>query len=173
MIERVAYRARQFLRALTASLAEDDPQEVEGILTPPQWALFLRMSPADRRHALAVYRALVAQGPQPYDLLVAALLHDVGKAAVPLSLWVRVAVVLLERFVPRLLDRLSEGKPRGWRRPFAVYQNHAEVGAAWAAEAGCSPLTVDLIRRHHEPAERVVAENDCLLSKLREADGTW
>jgi hypothetical protein len=173
VIERVAYRARQFLRALTASLAEEDLEEVEGVLTPPQRALFLRMPPADRRHALAVYRALQARGPQPRDLLVAALLHDVGKAAAPLPLWVRVAVVLLERFAPRLLDRLSEGKPRGWRRPFAVYRRHAEIGAEWAARAGCSPLTVDLILRHQGPVGQAGEEENGLLALLQEVDGSW
>ncbi|HIE37855.1 MAG TPA: phosphohydrolase [Anaerolineae bacterium] len=173
MIERVAYRTRQFLRALTASLVEEDLEEVEGVLTPPQRALFLRMPLADRRHGLAVYRALQARGGRPRDLLVAALLHDVGKAAAPLPLWVRVAVVLLERFAPRLLERLGGGEARGWRRPFVVYRRHAEIGAEWAAQAGCSPLTVGLIRRHQEAMDWVEGEEDRLLALLQEVDGSW
>ncbi len=173
MIGQAVYRVRQFFRALTAPLAREDPTPAMQALTPAQRALFLRMSPADQRHGLAVYRTLVREGPQPRDLLVAALLHDVGKAAAPMPLWVRVAVVLLDRFMPRLLDRLSEGEAQGWRKPFVVYRHHAEIGARWAAEAECSPLTVALIRRHHEPVERLNGEADRLLQALQRADGSW
>lgn len=166
-----AYRVRQFFAALTAPLIREDVDVVAQVLTPAQQALFRRMSAPDRRHALRVYQMLTAQGPQPQDLLVAALLHDVGKAAGPPPLWVRVAVVLLERWAPHWLDRLGEGEPRGWRRPFVLYRQHAEIGAEWAARAGCSPLTVALIRCHHEPLGLLQDEEDHLLALLQEADG--
>jgi len=166
-----AYRVRQFFAALTAPLFRRDADALAQVLTPAQQALFCRMSAPDRRHALQVYQALQARGPQIPDLLVAALMHDVGKAAGPPPLWVRVAVVLLERWAPRWLDRLSAGDPRGWRRPFVLYRRHAEIGAEWAAQAGCSPLTVALIRRHHDPLGSPESEEDRLLALLQQADG--
>ena len=168
MIEQAIYRARQFFRALTASLAEEHLGEAKEALTRAQWTLFLRLPPSDRRHALAVYRALQEHGSEPGDLLVAALLHDVGKTAAPMPLWARVMVVLLERFAPRLLNRLSRGQAQGWRRPFVVYRRHAEVGADMAAQAGCSPLVVTLIRRHHEPPRCLRADEDRMLALLQE-----
>lgn len=167
------YRVRQFVRALTAPLAEETTPPELNILSAPQRALFERMHPADRRHALGLYRALVGAGERREDLLVAALLHDVGKAAGPAPLWVRVVVVLLERFTPGLLARLGTGEAEGWRRPFVTYRRHPEIGAEWAAAAGCSPTTVTLIRHHHDDsAEELDSETSDLLQILRQADGS-
>jgi hypothetical protein len=170
VIRRLAYRARQFFTALVAPLAVEDFQQAQRILTPAQWELFRRMSSSDRRHGLAVCRALQAQGPQPADLLVAALLHDVGKAAVSSAIWVRVATVLLERLAPRWLER---DPPPNWMRAVVNYRQHAERGAEWAARAGCSSITVDLIRRHEMPADAVDSELDPLLVRLQVADDSW
>jgi hypothetical protein len=75
---------------------------------------------------------------------------------------------------------LSQGKPPGaaegllerWRRPFLVHAWHPEVGARWAHQAGCSLLTIALIRRHHErlPDVTARAEEDVLLAALQAAD---
>lgn len=167
MIRRLAYRVRQFFTALTAPLAREDLRQAQRMLTPAQWRLFLRMSPSDRRHGLAVCQALQAEGSPPADLLVAALLHDVGKAVVPSAIWVRVTMVLLERFAPRWLEREP---PPGWMRAVAAYRQHAERGAECAARAGCSLTTVDLIRRHETPVD---PEADPLLARLQAADDSW
>jgi hypothetical protein len=169
----IARRARQFFLAVTAPLTADDWDEAQRILTPTQCVLFLQMPLPDRRHALTVLRTLEAQGEQQSDLLVAALLHDVGKAGASASLWMRVTVALLEWFAPTLLDRLSQEGGRGWRGYLAAYCQHAEVGARQAAQVGCSPLTVALIRRHHKPVGRLEGEQDRLLALLQEADGSF
>jgi len=165
VIARAAYRVRQFLRTVLAPLQRAELEGLEPLLPPEQWALFRRMPLADQRHGLAVYRALRARGVQQPDLLAAALLHDAGKGAVRLRLPLRVAAVLLKRTAPRLWERISSGPARGWRQPFVLYRCHAAIGAQWAAEAGCSALTVRLIGEHEEPPG-----NDVLLSLLRQAD---
>lgn len=179
---RILYRIRQFLHALTAPLAREDPEGVAEVLTLAQRALFDRMPAADRRHAWAVYRILKEQGIQSPDLLAAALLHDVGKAALAPPIWVRVVVVLLERFAPRLLERLPSARETGVNdRPFAwrprriveylaLYRDHAELGARWAEAMGCSERTVALIRRHHERPSSPESEEDRLLALLQAAD---
>lgn len=171
MTRRAAYRVRQFLHALLAPWATGDLQAAQGLLTATQRALFLRMPAPDRRHGLAVFQALRAQGVTCPDLLVAALLHDVGKTGAAPALWLRVLTVLLERFAPRLLERWGREEGRGWRRSLWLYRQHAVLGARQAAVVGCSPLTVALIRRHHEPPREMASEEDRLLALLQETDG--
>jgi hypothetical protein len=158
MIKAVHYRVGQFIQALTARVPEEEVTQVVRVLTPEAQALFRRQAIQDQHHALAVYHTLCRAGHTNPQLLAAALLHDVGKAAARLPAWQRAIIVLLERFAPRLLARLSREGPQkhgqdlpgGWRRSFVVHAQHPEIGARWAREAGCSPLTVALIRRHQE-----------------------
>ena len=113
------YRVSQFLAAVKACLpvwvrgARDSLTTEDGTLirssltTLPQQQLFARMSPNDRRHALAVVYTLRQAGHHNPALVQAALLHDVGKSAGQ-PLIHRVLIVLLEAFWPAALQRLSK-----------------------------------------------------------------
>ena len=168
------YRVKQFFQAVTARVTPEDLAVVDRHLPPAARALFRRQTRADRRHALAVYRLLRRAGHDDPHLLAAALLHDVGKSVARVPLVYRVAWVLLGRCCPRLLDSLSRGDhPPAWRRPFVAHARHPEIGAEQARQAGCSPLTVALIRRHHEPGvDTSPPETDeaRLLAALQAAD---
>jgi hypothetical protein len=172
MVKAVLYRAEQFLRALTAQRAISEPriEQAARILTPEARALFARQAPQDQRHALAVYETLCQGGHTGQDLLTAALLHDVGKAAAQLPAWQRGMLVLAERCIPGVLDRAIRDEAGSWWRSLADYTGHAEIGARWAEEAECSPLTVALIRRHEEQLETCHTEEDRLLVILQAAD---
>jgi hypothetical protein len=84
-----------------------------------------------------------------------------------------VFIVLIKALMPQLLERLAREEPRSWRYPFFVHQHHPELGAELAQAAGCSPTTVELIRRHQEPSASNLFRTyeDKLLSALQEADG--
>ena len=124
----------------------------------------------DQQHARNVCHTLERQGYAEPDLLVAALLHDAGKSTTPgdrVRLWHRVAVVLLRVFWPSLLGQLAKDKEETWRRPFYVQVHHAAIGAEAARQAGCSDLTVGLIRHHEDAPDRVLVP---LLAALQAAD---
>jgi putative nucleotidyltransferase with HDIG domain len=171
------YRVRQFARAASAWLRPDStgrerPGEpaLERYLPAAGLALFRAMPAYDRAHARAVFDSLRRAGHTDPDLLAAALLHDAGKTVHPrgrLSLWHRVAAVLVRAWRPALLARAGNEGAEGWRRPFFVQVHHAELGAELAREVGCSARTVALIRHHEDPP----GLNDPLLAALQAADG--
>jgi len=166
------YRVQQFARAAGAWVrpAQIDEVLISRYLSPAGIELFRAMSGYDRRHALAVFHTLRAEGQNEPDLLVAALLHDVGKTVHPTAgvrLWHRVASVLLRRLRPALLDQISQDRPGTWRQPFFVQQNHAAISAELAEQVGCSDRVVGLIQHHEDPPG---VEDDALLSALKAAD---
>ena len=148
MFERPVYRTRQLIGALNPSIGRSERSEAEQLLGPRLWALFESMSKRDQRHCLDVYRTLKEQAHTDPDLLIAALLHDSGKAAlagVKVKLWHRVAYVLLAAGAPWALRRLARG-----RSGLAALDQHAERGALVAEALGASRAVVELIHTHED-----------------------
>jgi hypothetical protein len=196
--EKARYRIAQFSNGWHASVTAQDLSLVEQVLSPvgPEAVELFRRMPVDAQaHSLRVIKALQADGPTPPDLAAAALLHDVGKAAADdagayLGLWLRGPIVLLEAWRPHLLVRLASSKPAAsLRYALFVHLTHPQIGAAWAEEAGSSPLTCWLIAHHqdtsaaadapggqaalapcgNEPFDLIAARNS--LARLQWADG--
>ncbi len=161
---RIIYRARQFWRTVFLKTDLLDLTEARERLSPSQWALFDQLQPAEKAHALRMLRALLEGGENQPDLLLAALLHDVGKLRYQLNPIERVMVVAAQAIIPRTAQHWGatpaagwEALP-GWRKAFVVSEHHAEWGAQLAHQAGVSPLAEALIRRHHNPAIDQVGE---------------
>ena len=140
------YRSRQFFRSVGASLSAEDRAEVAQRLNAEQQRLFYAMTARDQRHCLDVFYALQRDGHQDPDLLMAALLHDVGKG--PVRLWHRVAYVLIRALSPRLLRRLASESGSGWRRALASFSEHSRRGAALVEATGAPEAVVCLVRLH-------------------------
>lgn len=175
---RVTYRARQFFAAVAAHLSplrEDERAQAYAYLPGQARPLFDAMPRQDQRHSLKVAAMLRAAGHHDdLALLQAALLHDAAKAEGGLTLFHRVAVVLIKAFRPLWLEAWR-GRPAPLRGsmlyPFWAHVNHPERGAQLAAQAGCLPEAVDLIRFHQEqvaPEDRSAFA--CKLAALQAAD---
>jgi len=140
VLARAAYRGRQLWRSLRPRVEEEELAEARRLLGP-LFPLFMGMSARDRRHCLDVYRRLREWGVRDAHLLMAALLHDVGKGRA-VALWQRVAFVALSRLAPGLLARAGGG--------LAVLRDHPGLGARLLAAAGAPAAVVELVRRHEE-----------------------
>jgi hypothetical protein len=118
-------------------------------LTSSQLALFDSMHIADRRHGLDVVASLRSEGVDDHELLLAGLLHDAGKGQT--GVWPRVANSLSARY-GAWVWRVAGSLP-GMAPAIDRLRVHADTSAAMAAEAGCSPRTVELIRNQDAPID--------------------
>ena len=142
-------RARQFRAHVRASVGPAERAGLEAWLTDPQLALFDGMHVADRRHGLDVVATLRADGMTDPEVLLAGLLHDAGKGQT--GVWPRVVYALGQRYgswIPRVASVLPAARVAQVR-----LRDHAEVSAALAGGAGCSPRTIELIRHQDAPVD--------------------
>lgn len=151
----INYRVRQFWLALTASPASEDIALARKILSPSLFSLFVRLQPDEQAHGLWIVRRLQEQNQIQHELLVAALLHDVGKSRYPLNPWERAVIVLGNVLLPGKAKEWGHSKPNGWKKPFVVGMQHPAWGADMVLKAGGSPRAAELIRRHHEVVKPV------------------
>ena len=156
----IPHRAHQFWHVLTAIPTLEDLNQIRQALTPPLMTLFLSLQPNEQAHSLRIYRQLLQQEETHKDLLLAALLHDVGKSRYPLNLWERVVVVLGKRIFPMGVQYWGHGEPHGWKRSFVVAEQHASWGAEITMHAGASSGVVSFIRRHHDPVKDPFKQQD-------------
>jgi hypothetical protein len=95
-------------------------------IAPAQLELFDAMHVADRRHGLDVVASLRAEGATEPDLLVAGLLHDVGKGDT--GVWPRVAYTLASRYGDWITS-VASVLP-GFGPALEQLRTHAETSAA-------------------------------------------
>lgn len=169
------YRISQLWNVYFSAPSDTDLDQVQEILSPPLMDLFTSMHPSEQAHCIRIYKQLLADRETNKDLLIAALLHDVGKSRYRIKPWERVMIVVGKWIFPQQAKHWGHGKPNGLKRPFVIAEQHAELGAKMAEEAGASKLAVQLIRRHQDtlPDEELMENNreeERLLRQLQTLD---
>ena len=160
-------RVRQVWAGLRPSPDPDEAGFTARWLTPRTRPVFDRLAIHDRRHLVAVARELEHLDLDNDDLIVAGLLHDIGKAndRDQVTLVDRILRVFLGRVAPGFLERFARPNGIGIRRRLYLALHHARLGAVLAEQNGCSERTVWLIKNHDvsdptDPDLRRLAEID-------------
>jgi hypothetical protein len=149
-----AEKVRQVGAHVRAQVSDAERRPLEAWLTEDQIALFDAMHVADRRHGLEVVAHLRAQRATDPDLLVAGLLHDCAKGDT--GLMPRIAYSLGQHY-GTWIWRVAGAIP-GWGPALGRLIVHADASAVLAAAAGCSAVTVELIRHQDAPIDPIAGE---------------
>jgi CRISPR-associated nuclease/helicase Cas3-like protein len=140
-------RVGQFWRHASARVTPNERANAEQLLGPLS-ALFLELPVNDQRHGLDVLQTVTRIDRQPSRLLQqAALLHDLGKAGAHFSVVERSLTVLLLATSPRTLRAVLRARP-GFARRYAIYADHANIGAERLRAAGAGELAA-IVAEHH------------------------
>jgi len=153
----VSYRLRQALALFDPRVPASSRDQAMQRLNEDERTLFQRLSPADQRHALAVYGAAQEAWPNDDALQVAALLHDVGKGRPGLA--DRTGLTLAKALAPWLLLRWQLRPATSRRGRIARLGGDTEASARLAELAGSPPDVVETLRcygfREHERGRRL------------------
>jgi len=132
-------------------------------LTDREAELFARMPPPDQFEGVSVANALEAWGwGANRDLLVAGLLHDLGKSLAPAGAHYRVLMTAVETLAPALVASMANLSPA-----INALARHPSAGALLAAQAGLPSPVVSLIAGHHQPPD------DARMRALQRADALY
>ncbi|MHB1988578.1 MAG: hypothetical protein ACYCSF_11445 [Acidimicrobiales bacterium] len=169
--------ARRFFGALSpAGPVPADERWAVSYLAEGELALWLRMSGADRRHAVAVAREVVSilgADRARSEVVTAALLHDVGKVESAFGVFARVWITLLGLTAGRsrvLLWAQSSDDIASWRKRVGFYLSHDRLGSELLNKAGSHDLTVRWAAEHHLPPDRWTVDR-AIGTALKTADG--
>ncbi len=144
------YRVRQFFQALTAELNTDQVANVLAILGPELFSVFRQLSRDEQYHAWCVWQDVLASQADG-ELQQAALLHDCGKARLPLTLFDRVWIVIGKKLFARqckLWGQLPAKTAKRWQRPFICAERHPAWGAEQIQAKHASEKVVWLVANH-------------------------
>ncbi len=137
----VWHLARRFVGSLSPRPpAAESVAEVESELSPELMMLWRRMSAPDQRHSIEVTERVRAEAPDaPPWVVVASLLHDVGKVESGLGTLGRTAATVVRPLRPRL----------PMPQAFVTYWDHPQRGAALIADAGGDDRAAAWAAEHH------------------------
>jgi putative nucleotidyltransferase with HDIG domain len=153
----LAHLTARFFDVLTARpLDVAERATVELWLTPELSQVFFDQQPPDQRHGYEAALSVIAQGFDSNDVVVAALLHDIGKRHSRFGVVRRsIASLMILGRLP-LSDRMT------------TYRDHGIIGAKELADLGAPGLAIEFALHHH--GARPVGFDPAIWKALEDAD---
>lgn len=148
-------RAKQFFRAVTARLTEEDEKYISAHLSERERKLFFAMSKPDQFHCLrtayTVEKKFLPENPhvEKNFMIRCALLHDSGRVKNDLSIAGKIFTVLITKFFPALAEKLE----RSGNHALYIYKNHPAIGAAKLKKIGLIRESEIISEHHAKPDE--------------------
>lgn len=157
------YRLKQFYWGLTSRIKKSDKEFIEIYLNSQELDLFSLLNKNEQLHSIRTARdvkKLIKDKEDEYRLVRAALLHDIGKIEVSLTIIDKSFLVLLHRFTKGKLKKFIGIKK------VDVYYNHPEKGYNILKNYLDDERVLYLVRNHHN--KEIV--NDEELEILKKCD---
>lgn len=155
-MRRILHLVRRFWSSVwPAGVSAEDDRWARTHLSDREQRLWERMSGPDRRHAVAVARRVDHElGDEATGtILVAALLHDVGKTVADLGTYGRVVASLSATVAGEDTAPLW-ARGRGFTRRVGLYLDYPTLGVDLLELAGSDPVVVAWSREHHWPPDQ-------------------
>ena len=141
------YRLKQFLRAITAKMNQQEYRFVQQYLSPEEATLFMQLKIDEQKHSLCVAKLMSELSvTRQEEYIKLGLLHDIGKIKYPLN--------PIEKGMMVVLDRITRGKVKGINGLKIVkgYYQHALEGYQLLSELGNYEMDfLEAVKWHHTP----------------------
>lgn len=152
-------RVKQFLINISGIFKRLDEDYLVEHLDKGQMMLFLKLSKSDAQHSIRVAKEMEKLAPEELKDIYAGigLFHDIGKSRRPLSIFEKVALVLVHSVLKDELRKLVRFKA------VESYLGHGRIGAEILEGRGIfydTPWVREVIRYHHDPEYRCSGENE-------------
>jgi putative nucleotidyltransferase with HDIG domain len=148
------YRVKQFLKAISAKITEEDLKLVNQFLSHSEIELFNKLPVYDRKHCINVAKDIMNETTEEkfnkYNkeisyrtLIKAALLHDIGKLYKTLN--------PIDKSILVLLNKATKSKLKNYKglKKVHVYYNHGEEGYKLLKDKDYDNKFLDIIKNHH------------------------
>lgn len=159
------YRVKQFYWSITSKIDEKGLEYVKNNLNAKEYKLFLRLSKQEQYHSMKVAKDVEQEclklKIESKELIMIALLHDIGKIYKKLNVF--------DKSIMVLADKITSGKIRNIKhsKKTEVYFNHGIIGYELLKNSGINERALYLIKNHHN--DRI--KDDMELNILRKCDG--
>jgi putative nucleotidyltransferase with HDIG domain len=143
------YRVKQFIWGINSLYKKVDYAYVSQFLNKDEIDIFKKLKNNDQHHCIRVCRDSLQYNKEyfinlnEYKLGRAALLHDVGKGKLHLS--------LIEKSIIVILDRITKGKLKKYNKikQVNIYYNHPKIGFNILKDLGYEDELLEVVKYHH------------------------